>query len=100
MTVPNSNGAGGSGISRRRVAVVLRPSARSTPALTAPLKDALAAYYYPGTWDWAHELKQSLVHKALKRALDDGGKTHALDAATALLDSYMRGRARSMISPR
>ncbi len=56
--------------------------------LTASLKDALATYYYPGTWDWQRELKQSLVHKALKRALDDGGETHALETATALLDSY------------
>jgi hypothetical protein len=66
----------------------LAPVSGVDAALTAPLKDALAAYYYPGTWDWAPELKQSLVHKALKRALDDGGKTHALDAAKALLDSY------------
>lgn len=57
-------------------------------ALTAALKDALAIYYYPGTWDWPHELKQSLVHKAVKRALDDAGATHALETATALLDSY------------
>jgi hypothetical protein len=56
--------------------------------LTASLKDALATYYYPGTWDWQRELKQSLVHKALKRALDDGGETHALETAAALLDSY------------
>jgi hypothetical protein len=56
--------------------------------LTAALKDALAAYYYPGTWDWPHQLKHSLVHKALERALDDGGETPALEAATVLLDSY------------
>ncbi|MDT5232384.1 MAG: hypothetical protein QOJ56_3400 [Mycobacterium sp.] len=66
----------------------LAPVGALDAAFTASLKDALAVYYYPGTWDWPHELKQSLVHKALKRALDDGGETHALDAATALLDSY------------
>jgi hypothetical protein len=66
----------------------LEPIANVDPVLPAVIKDALAVYYYPGTWDWPHELKQSLVHKALKRALDDGGETHALDAATALLDSY------------
>jgi hypothetical protein len=66
----------------------LAPVGAVDAAFTASLKDALAVYYYPGTWDWPHELKQSLVHKALKRALDDGGETHALDAATALLDSY------------
>jgi hypothetical protein len=66
----------------------LAPVGALDAAFTASLKDALAVYYYPGTWDWPHELKQSLVHKALKRALDDGGETHALDAATALLDCY------------
>ena len=66
----------------------LAPVGAVDAAFTASLKDALAVYYYPGTWDWPHELKQSLVHKALKRALDDGGETLALDAATALLDSY------------
>ncbi|HEY1838989.1 MAG TPA: hypothetical protein VGG53_01990 [Mycobacterium sp.] len=66
----------------------LAPVGAVDAALTAPLKDALAAYYYPGTWDWAHALKQSLVHKALHRALGDGGKTHALESAAALLDSY------------
>ena len=66
----------------------LAPVGGVDAGLTAPLKDALAAYYYPGTWDWPHELKQSLVHKALKRALDDSGETHALESATALLDSY------------
>jgi hypothetical protein len=66
----------------------LAPVGAVDAGLTASLKDALAASYYPGTWDWPHELKQSLVHKALKRTLDDGGETHALDAATALLDSY------------
>ncbi|HUO36693.1 MAG TPA: hypothetical protein VMU34_02045, partial [Mycobacterium sp.] len=34
-------------------------------ALPAALRDALAIYYYPGTWDWPHPLTQSLVHKAL-----------------------------------
>jgi hypothetical protein len=66
----------------------LAPVGAVDAGLTASLKDALAVYYYPGTWDWPHELKQSLVHKALKRALDDGGQTHALEAATSLLDSY------------
>jgi hypothetical protein len=66
----------------------LAPVGAVGAGLTPSLKDALAAYYYPGTWDWPHELKQSLVHKALKRALDDGGETLALETATALLDCY------------
>ena len=53
----------------------------------AAVNDALAVYYYPGTWDWPHDLKQSLVHKALARALDDGDAA-TLDAAVALLDCY------------
>ena len=52
----------------------LAPVGAVDAALTASLKDALAVYYYPGTWDWPHELKQSLVYKALKRVIDDGGE--------------------------
>lgn len=59
-----------------------------TSALPAALKDALAVYYYPGTWDWQHEFKQSLVHKALRRSLDDAGTLDGLEAGTALLDCY------------
>ena len=40
-------------------------------ALPAALKDALAVYYYPGTWDWQHEVTQPLVHRALERSLED-----------------------------
>lgn len=57
-------------------------------AVPAALNDALAVYYYPGTWDWPPELKQSLVHKAAKRTLDDAGATDRLPTATALLDTY------------
>ena len=62
----------------------LEPVDAVDPGLPAALKDALAVYYYPGTWDWQHELRQSLVHKALERSLSDD----ALHAATALLDCY------------
>jgi hypothetical protein len=62
--------------------------AATDSALPAALKDALAVYYYPGTWDWPHELKQSLVHKAAKRALDEADAAHALPTAIALLDTY------------
>ncbi len=57
-------------------------------ALPAALSDALAVYYYPGTWDWPHELKQSLVHKAAERALNDARVPDRLPTATALLDTY------------
>ena len=66
----------------------LEPIASADPVLPAALKDALAVYYYPGTWDWQPELKQSLVHKAVTRALDEAGATDALPTAMALLDSY------------
>jgi hypothetical protein len=56
--------------------------------LTAAFRDALAVYYYPGTWDWQHELKQSLVHKALRRSLEDVGRPAELTYAAALVDSY------------
>jgi len=66
----------------------LEPVDTARPALPAALKDALAVYYYPGTWDWQHELKQSLVHKAVERSLNDAGAGDLLEAATALLDCY------------
>jgi hypothetical protein len=66
----------------------LEPVAVTAPALPPALKDALAVYYYPGTWDWPHELKQSLVHKAAKRSLDEADAGHGLPTATALLDAY------------
>lgn len=62
-------------------------SSESSPLPTA-LKDALAVYYYPGTWDWQHDLKQSLVQKALRRALDDADGLDELASGTALIDSY------------
>jgi hypothetical protein len=70
--------------SRRR----LEPVDAAEPALPAALKDALAVYYYPGTWDWQHDLKQSLVHKAAERSLNDAGAGALIEAATALLDYY------------
>lgn len=66
----------------------LEPVEVADAALPTALKDALAVYYYPGTWDWPHELKQSLVHKAAKRSLDEADAAHGLKTATALLDTY------------
>jgi hypothetical protein len=48
----------------------LEPVDSARPALPAAVKDALAVYYYPGTRDWQHDLKQSLVHKAVERSLN------------------------------
>jgi hypothetical protein len=70
--------------SRRR----LEPLDAAGPALPAAVKDALAVYYYPGTWDWQHDLKQSLVHKAVERSLNDADAGALIEAATALLDCY------------
>ena len=66
----------------------LRSLAFVQPALPVALKDALAVYYYPGTWDWQHEVTQPLVHKALERSLDDADATDMLHKAAALLDCY------------
>jgi hypothetical protein len=57
-------------------------------ALRTAVKDALAVYYYPGTWDWPHELTQSLVHKGVLRSLSDQGAADLLDSAVAILDCY------------
>src|SRR5690349_518622 len=59
----------------------------STSVPTA-FKEALAVYYYPGTWDWQPQLKQSLVHKSLQRSLQNANATDELAAATTLIDRY------------
>ena len=61
---------------------------RESSALAAAFRDALAVYYYPGTWDWQHQLKQSLVHKAMQRSLEDAGAVQELDLGTTLIDRY------------
>ncbi len=58
------------------------------PTLTVAFKDALAVYYYPGTWDWQHELKQSLVHKAMRRSLEEAGALEELADGTTMVDRY------------
>ncbi|RDH79525.1 hypothetical protein DVS77_04665 [Mycolicibacterium moriokaense] len=50
--------------------------------------DAMAVYYYPGTWDWQHDLKQSLVHKSLRRSLQYAERLHDLERLTAQVDLY------------
>ncbi len=62
--------------------------ASESDSLAAAFKAALAVYYYPGTWDWQHQLKQSLVHKALQRALEDAGTPDELANATTFIDRY------------
>jgi hypothetical protein len=66
----------------------LEPLSAANPVLPAVLRDALAVYYYPGTWDWQPEMRQSLVRKAVVRALDDADAPEALPTATALVDAY------------
>ncbi|HYP92143.1 MAG TPA: hypothetical protein VER34_02945 [Mycobacterium sp.] len=66
----------------------LEPADNTGPALPAALKDALAVYYYPGTWDWQHNVKQSLVQKAVERSLTDAGAGDLVETAAALLDCY------------
>jgi hypothetical protein len=66
----------------------LRASGFVEAALPAALKDALAVYYYPGTWDWQHEVTQPLVHRALERSLDEADAADSLAQGAALLDCY------------
>ena len=70
----------------------LEPVGPVHPVLPAVLKEALAVYYYPGTWDWQPEVRRSLVHKAVVRALDDAGAPEAqptaLPVLEALVDAY------------
>ena len=58
-------------------------------------------YYYPGTWDWQHDLKQSLVHKAVERSLTDAGRGLISSRPPRRCWTAMtRGRAPSTTSPR
>jgi hypothetical protein len=66
----------------------LEPTESAENQLTSAVKDALAVYYYPGTWDWQHDLKQSLVHKSLERSLSAVGAPDMLATATTLLNCY------------
>jgi hypothetical protein len=66
----------------------LEPLDSAKPVLAAALKDALAVYYYPGTWDWQHDLKQSLVHKAVERSLTEAAADELTASAVAVLDCY------------
>ena len=78
----------------------LRSSGVVEPALPAALKDALAVYYYPGTWDWQHEVTQPLVHKALERSLGDAGATESLNQGRRSWTAMTPGRMRSTTSRR
>ena len=64
----------------------LEPAAPVEPSVPSAVVEALAVYYYPGTWDWPHQLTQSLVHKALERSLNP--EPAALATAAAVLDCY------------
>ena len=57
-------------------------------SLPTAFRDALAVYYYPGTWDWQHDLKQSLVHKAMRRSLEDAGCLWEVERGSTLIDFY------------
>jgi len=74
------NAVAGNGISASPNRRGSNPSTTAGPALPVALKDALAVYYYPGTWDWQHDLKQSLVHKAVERSLNDVGAGALIEA--------------------
>jgi len=66
----------------------LEPVGLADPALPAAVMDALAVYYYPGTWDWPHELTYSLVQKALARSLGEAEAMDQLESGVALLHCY------------
>jgi hypothetical protein len=65
----------------------LEPVAPVEDSVSTAVTEALAVYYYPGTWDWPHELKQSLVHKAIQRSLA-GAASGAVATATEILECY------------
>jgi hypothetical protein len=68
----------------------LEPIKNTGPVLPGVLKEALAVYYYPGTWDWQPEVRKSLVRKAVIGALDEATDSQpaTLAIAQALVDAY------------
>jgi hypothetical protein len=66
----------------------LEPLGLTDSPLPAAVLDALTVYYYPGTWDWPHELTYSLVQKALARSLEEADAMDQLESGSALLDCY------------
>jgi hypothetical protein len=66
----------------------LEPVGPADPPLPTAVLDALAVYYYPGTWDWPRELTFSLVQKALARSLGEADAMDQLESGAALLDCY------------
>ena len=66
----------------------LEPIVAGEASVATAVTEALAVYYYPGTWDWPRELTRSLVHKALERALEEGAAPGALETAAAIVDCY------------
>lgn len=66
----------------------LRPAEFVEAALASALTDALAVYYYPGTWDWQPEVTQPLVHRALERSLEQAGASELFAQGAAMLDCY------------
>jgi hypothetical protein len=70
----------------------LEPIRHAEPDLPTPVKDALALYYYPGTWDWSRQIVLPLVDKAFLRSVTDSvGSTDPAQLVAAgreLLDRY------------
>lgn len=70
----------------------LEPVQSAEPDLPTPIKDALASYYYPGTWDWSRQIVLPLVDKAFLRSVTDlAGSTDTawlVAAGRELLDRY------------
>jgi hypothetical protein len=70
----------------------LEPARRAEPDLPTSIRDALASYYYPGTWDWSRQIVLPLVHKAFLRSVtSSAGSTDPAQLVAAgreLLDRY------------
>jgi hypothetical protein len=47
----------------------LEPRDPADLTLESAIKDALAIYYYPGTWDWPRQIVLPLVYKGFERAV-------------------------------
>ncbi|MGB9377197.1 MAG: hypothetical protein WCB04_06750 [Mycobacteriales bacterium] len=63
-------------------------------SLQSAIKDALAAYYYPGTWDWQRQIVIPLVRKAFQRAVgeqrgSDQDRAALVEQGTPLLERYL-----------
>ncbi|WP_163566663.1 hypothetical protein [Fodinicola feengrottensis] len=65
----------------------LEPADPAQVSLQNAIKDALAVYYYPGTWDWPRQIVLPLVYKGFERSM---GEAPGSATGTDILRQYIK----------